>query len=193
MSFLNKDRRANFAEVLVLSAGNDADILAELAARFPQRPDLNLRFDEHFNGGLAQLERDFTSLLLIDPHIDEESAAGLRSYLSFWIMDRFDEAIDRNEVPKRISGTTGPDGGVMVFDLLHSSQIPFVLIFFCRTQYASVGSSFRFPDNVYFAHRAGEKTVKKRPPRRDGPSFLADQPAQRSSLLIFIIFMTIFS
>ena len=133
LSFLNRDRRSNFAEAFTVIASDDAAVLAEIQSIFSHLPELTLNFDEHFHGGFRQLEQDIKSLLLVEPHVtDEQRAQDMRSYLSFKIMDRLDDIAELKEFaePKRIVGAAGEAEGAMIFYLFQTSQISFVLYFF---------------------------------------------------------------
>ena len=133
LSLLNKNSRSNFAEAFVIDAENDADALAVLRSKFSHLPNLVLSFDEQFQGGFRQLERDIELFLLVDPHVaDEPLAKVLRANLSFKIMDRLDDVTELKEFeePKRIVGTHGDGEGPMTFYLLRTSKICFVVYFY---------------------------------------------------------------
>ena len=133
ISYLNQNCRSEFAEAFLVDASTDRDFLTEIQSRFTHLSGLTLELDNSFQGGFRQLEQDITSLLLVNPHVgDEQLAKNMRSYLSFKIMDRLGEIRDRSEFiePARFVGTHDETDGSMIFYLLRSPEICFVLYFF---------------------------------------------------------------
>jgi hypothetical protein len=133
LSFLSKDSNANFASAYEVDATNVTDFLPEIISIFEHLPDMELDIDERFRGGIYQLEQVITSYLLVDPHIEDEKAAeNMRKYLSFKVMDRIDifiGGLNKFEPPKRIIGRSGMVPNLMVFYLLTSPKMNFVLQF----------------------------------------------------------------
>lgn len=133
LSFLSKDRRANFATAYDVDSSNVTDFLSEIASRFEHLPDMELDIDQHFQKDIYQLEQVVASYLLVDPHIeDEKTAEDMRKYLSFKVMDRIDLFIDglkEFDRPKRIMGRSSMVPNLIVFYLLTSPKINFVLQF----------------------------------------------------------------
>ena len=133
LSFLSTDSRANYATAYEVEASNATDLFSEVASRFDHLPDLKFDIDENDQGGINQLEQAITSHLLIDPHIkDGKTAEDMRKYLSFNILDRIDlEIADLGsfEPPQRIVGRSSTLSGLVVFYLLTSPKINFVLQF----------------------------------------------------------------
>jgi hypothetical protein len=133
ISFLSKDCRSNFAEAFIVDASDDGEFLTDIRSRFTHLSGFALELDNNFRGGFRQLEQDITSLLLTKPHVgNEQLAKDMRSYLSFKIMDRLGEIRDRIEFdePKRFVGTHDETDGTMIFYLLRSPEMSFVLYFF---------------------------------------------------------------
>lgn len=133
LSFLCKDSRANFATAYEVDATNVADFLSEVASNFEHLPDLELDIDEDFPKDIYKLEKVISSYLLVDTHIeDEKSAENMRKYLSFKVMDSIDLFIDdfkEFDPPKRVVGRSSMVPNLIVFYLLTSPKISFVLQF----------------------------------------------------------------
>lgn len=147
ISYLNRDRRSDFAEAFVVDAPDDRQFPEYIQNRFSQLPGLTVRPDESFQGSTGQLEQDIKSLLLVNPFVgDEQLAQNMRSYLSFKIMDRLDDIINdwdrlddvsnilRYDAPKRFIGTHDDSRGQMIFYLLRSGEVSFVLYFCSSTE-----------------------------------------------------------
>ena len=134
ISFLNQDRRSDFAEAFIVDEADDRGFLTDIQSHFNHLSGLTLMSDDDFQG--SQLEQDIASLVLVKPHIDNEQLAkDMRAYLSFKIMDRLGEIGDQSEFkePKRFVGTCDEADGSMIFYLFRSPKICFVLYFFSTT------------------------------------------------------------
>ena len=133
LSFLSKDSRSNFASAFEVKASNVSDFLLEVASIFEHLPDMELDIDERFQDGVYQLEQVVASYLLVDPHIEDKMAAeDMRKYLSFQVMDRIDLFIGHLkefDPPKRVIGRSSMVTDLMIFYLLTSPKINFVLQF----------------------------------------------------------------
>lgn len=146
ISYLNQNRRSDFAEAFVVEAPDKCLFPEYIQTRFSHLTGMNVRSDTRFQGTMGQLEQDLKSLLLVNPIVDDEqSAEDMRSYLSFQIMDRLDEIINawqrvddyssppRYLPPKRFLATYDDMRGQMIFYLLRSGEVTFVL-YFCSSK-----------------------------------------------------------
>ena len=147
ISYLNQDSRSDFAAAFVVDAPEDGQFPEYIQSCFPELPGLTVRPDQSFQGGTRQLEQDLKSLLLVNPFVgDERLARDMRSYLSFKIMDRLDDIINDWERPddaskflryepiQRFIGTHDDSHGQMIFYLLRSGVVSFVLYFYSSTK-----------------------------------------------------------
>lgn len=147
ISYLNHDRRSDFAEAFVVNALHDRQVPEAIQTSFSHLAGVTVRPDGSFRETIGQLEQDIKSLLLVNPLVDDEQAAqDMRSYLSFKIMDRIDdiindwERLDDDSIlqkyapPKRLIGTHDDIRGQMIFYLLRSEQVTFVLYFCSSTE-----------------------------------------------------------
>lgn len=147
ISYLNQDRRSDFAEAFVVDALHDDHVPEIIQNNFSHLAGMTVRPDRNFRETMRQLEQDIKSLLLVNPFVDDEQTAeDMRSYLAFKIMDRLDDIIndwarlDDDSVllsytpPKRFIGTHVDIPGQMIFYLLRSEQVTFVLYFCSSTE-----------------------------------------------------------
>ena len=147
ISYLNLDRRSNFAEAFVVDAPYDVDVPAAILTIFSHLEGMAVRPDGNFRETMRQLEQDVESLLLVNPFIgDEQITKNMRSYLAFKIMDRLDdiindwEQLDEDSIllnyapPKRFIGRHDDILGQMIFYFLRSEQVTFVLYFHSSTE-----------------------------------------------------------
>lgn len=133
ISFLNKDHRSNFAEAMIVDTKDSTDILKHIRSQFSQISDLEIKFDETFDGSLSQLEQETNSLLLVDSHVaNEHSARDLRSYLTFKILDRIYDPTEEKvfEKPVKIVGAAKERQGSMTFYFFRSPVICFLIYFY---------------------------------------------------------------
>ena len=147
ISYLNQDRRSDFAEAFVLNVPYDHDVPDAIQTSFSHLAGMTVRPDSNFRETIGQLEQDLKSLLLVNPFVgDEQIAENMRSYLAFKIMDRLDDIIndwaqlDEDSIllnyapPKRFIGRHDDIIGQMIFYLLRSEQVTFVLYFCSSTE-----------------------------------------------------------
>lgn len=149
ISYLNQDSRSDFASAYVLHASDDEQVQTAIQSIFSHIPGLTVRLDASFQGGMGQLEHDIGSHLLVNPHVgDKLLAQDMRRYLSFKVMDRLDDIINdwkhmdvnqsllRFDEPKRFVGKYDDIRGQMIFYLLRSGDVSFVLYFCSSTEYS---------------------------------------------------------
>lgn len=132
ISYLNHDRRADFAASFVLNGVEAVSVTTAIRAVFAQLPDLDLRVDVTFDGSLRQLEQELPGFLLIAPNMeDEDNARDLRPILAFKIMDRLDDIFGMGNIPNptKLIGTSSKTAGSMVFYVFQSPKLCCALYF----------------------------------------------------------------
>jgi len=147
ISYLNQDRRSDFAEAFVVETSDDRQIPEYIQTSFSHLTGMTVILDGSFQETMGQLEQDIKSLLLVNPFVgDEQVAQDMRSYLSFKIMDRLDDIINdwerldddsvllRYASPKRFIGKHDDIRGQMIFYLLRSGEVTFALYFCSSTE-----------------------------------------------------------
>ncbi|SLN22013.1 hypothetical protein ROA7450_00803 [Roseovarius albus] len=72
ISYLNQDRRSDFAEAFVVESSDDREFSEYIHTSFSHLAGMTVRSDGNFLETMGQLELDIRSLLLVNPFVGDE-------------------------------------------------------------------------------------------------------------------------
>lgn len=130
ISYLNQDRRFNFAESFLLNSISEETLLQEISAIFEENPIPPFVVSEELEITRDKLEQELNSSILCSSYIaDREHEADLAAYISFKIMDRIDDIFEPKIVKrvKKLIGSFGSEEGTVTFYCLVSSSHTLVI------------------------------------------------------------------
>lgn len=140
ISYLNQDRRSNFAESFLLNCVVEDAIVPEINARFQENPIPALVVNEECEINTGDLEQELRSSILCSSYLaDSGHEADLGAYISFKIMDRIDDIFEPESVRrvKKLIGSFGSYDATVTFYCLTSSSHTLVIYLHARAEKAS--------------------------------------------------------
>jgi hypothetical protein len=140
ISYLNQDRRSNFAASFLLNCIVDDEIIPEINAIFQENPIPPFVVREEREINFGDLEQELSSSILCSSYIVDSGHEGdLGAYISFKIMDRIDDIFEPENVRrvKKLTGSFGSTDGTVTFYCLTSSSHTLVIYLHARAEKAS--------------------------------------------------------
>jgi len=137
ISYLNQDRRSNFAEAFLLKEVDEDAILRGINAVFHENPIPPFVVRDECEITIGKLEQDLSSSILFNSHItDSGQEKDLGAYISFKVMDRIDDILELQSLErvKKLTGSFGNYEGIATFYCLTNLSHTLVIYLFTRTQ-----------------------------------------------------------